>query len=62
MHDAETGMSTWHTQSMVLVNEKATKTAQLEAFKQKIIDLVHQTYGIILQQEPEKISPPSNIT
>ncbi|MEK7603098.1 MAG: UDP-N-acetylmuramate dehydrogenase, partial [Patescibacteria group bacterium] len=62
VHDAETGMSTWHTQSMVLVNEKATKTAQLEAFKQKIIDLVHQTYGIILQQEPEKISPPSNIT
>jgi len=62
IHDAETGMSTWHTQSMVLINEKATKTSQLELFRDKITDLVYKTYGIKLEQEPEKISPPTTYT
>lgn len=54
-HDAETGMGTWPKQPLVLVNEHAEKTAQLLAFKQKIIDAVAQKFGITLQQEPELI-------
>lgn len=52
-HDAETGMATWATQPLVLINEKAQSTTQLLAFKQKIIDAVQSKFGIILQQEPE---------
>ncbi|HLZ15251.1 MAG TPA: UDP-N-acetylmuramate dehydrogenase [Candidatus Saccharimonadales bacterium] len=53
MHDAETGMATWPAQPLVLVNEHATSTAQLLAFKQKIVDAVQQKFGIALEQEPE---------
>lgn len=52
-HDAETGMATWSKQPLVLVNEQATSTAQLLAFKQKIVDAVHTKFGITLEQEPE---------
>lgn len=52
-HDAETGMGTWHTQALVLINEHAQSTAQLLAFKQKIVDAVKDKFGIELQQEPE---------
>jgi UDP-N-acetylmuramate dehydrogenase len=52
-HDAETGMATWSTQSLVLVNEHARTTADLEAFKQKIIATVEEKFHITLQQEPE---------
>ncbi len=52
-HDPETGMSTWAKQSLVLVNEGATTTAQLLAFKQKIVDAVQAKFGITLVQEPE---------
>jgi UDP-N-acetylmuramate dehydrogenase len=52
-HDAETGMATWPAQSLVLINEHARSTADLEKFKQKIIGAVHQKFGITLQQEPE---------
>lgn len=52
-HDAETGMGTWPTQSLVLVNEHAERTAQLLQFKQKITDAVYQKFEIKLQQEPE---------
>lgn len=54
-HDPETGMGTWPKQPLVLVNEHAEKTAQLLAFKQKIVDAVSQKFGITLQQEPELI-------
>lgn len=54
-HDAETGMGTWPKQPLVLVNEHAEKTAQLIAFKQRIVDAVVQKFGITLQQEPELI-------
>jgi UDP-N-acetylenolpyruvoylglucosamine reductase len=53
VHDPETGMSTWPTQPLVLVNERAQTTAQLLAFKKKITDAVEQKFGIKLEQEPE---------
>jgi UDP-N-acetylmuramate dehydrogenase len=53
IHDPETGMGTWPAQPLVLVNEHAEATAQLLAFRQKIIDAVQQAFGITLEQEPE---------
>lgn len=52
-HDAETGMATWPMQPLVLYNETAKSTADLLAFKQKIVDTVQQKFGISLIQEPE---------
>jgi UDP-N-acetylmuramate dehydrogenase len=52
-HDPETGMATWPTQSLVLVNEHAKSTANLLVFKQKIVDAVQTKFAITLQQEPE---------
>lgn len=54
-HDPETGMATWPTQPLVLVNEHAETTAQLKAFKAKIVDAVTAKFGISLEQEPELI-------
>lgn len=53
VHDAETGMATWPTQTLVLVNEHARSTADLEKFKQKIIAAVEEKFHVTLQQEPE---------
>ncbi len=55
VHDAETGMATWHLQPLVLVNEHAETTAQLKLFKQKIVDAVAQKFNIQLEQEPELV-------
>jgi len=55
VHDAETGMATWPTQTLVLVNEHAHSTADLEKFKQKIITAVEEKFHITLQQEPEML-------
>ena len=52
-HDPETGMATWPTQPLVLVNEHATSAAQVLAFKQKIVDAVKAKFDITLEQEPE---------
>lgn len=52
-HDDTTGMATWHTQPLVLVNEHASSTADLLAFRQKILDTVQEKFGITLTQEPE---------
>lgn len=52
-HDPETGMGTWPTQPLVLVNEHAASTANLLAFKQKIVTAVQAKFGITLEQEPE---------
>lgn len=52
-HDPETGMATWPTQSLVFVNEKARNTADLLAFKKKVVDAVATKFGVTLQQEPE---------
>jgi len=53
VHDDATGMATWSTQPLVLVNEHAKTTADLLAFKQRIIDAVQQKFNITLVQEPE---------
>lgn len=55
-HDEATGMATWPYQPLVLVNEKARSTADLLAFKQKVVDAVKAKFGITLEQEPELIS------
>lgn len=52
-HDSETGMATWPNQPLVLVNEQAKTTADLLAFKQKIVNTVQEKFGITLVQEPE---------
>lgn len=52
-HDTTTGMATWPTQPLVLVNEHARSTADLLAFRDKIIAAVHQKFDITLTQEPE---------
>ena len=52
-HDEQTGMATWPTQAMTLINESAKSTADLLAFKQKITDKVKEKFGISLEQEPE---------
>lgn len=53
VHDQETGMATWDKQPLVLVNERAQSTAQLLAFRQKIIDTVKNRFGVTLEQEPD---------
>ena len=53
VHDPETGMATWPQQALVLINESAHSTAQLLAFKKKIVDAVEMKYHVTLQQEPE---------
>lgn len=52
-HDPATGMATWPKQSLVLVNETAKTTADLLAFKQKIVEAVKTKFGVTLVQEPE---------
>jgi UDP-N-acetylmuramate dehydrogenase len=53
IHDRVTGMATWPTQPLILVNEKAKTTADLMEFKKKIIDSVKENFGVTLIQEPE---------
>ena len=53
VYDQQTGMATWPNQALVLVNQNARHTADLLAFKQKIVDKVQQMFGITLEQEPE---------
>ena len=53
VHDAETGMATWAKQPLVLVNEHAKSTADVLAFKAKIVAAVQQKFNITLEQEPE---------
>jgi UDP-N-acetylmuramate dehydrogenase len=52
-HDEQTGMATWDKQALVLVNEHAKSTADLLAFKQKIVGKVQEMFGLTLEQEPE---------
>lgn len=52
-HDIDTGMGTWPTQPLVLVNERAKDTGDLLVFRQKILDAVQEKFGISLEQEPE---------
>ncbi len=52
-HDSETGMATWPTQPLVFVNEAAKTTADLLAFRQKILDAIKAQFDVTLVQEPE---------
>jgi len=52
-HDTATGMATWPKQPLVLVNEQARATADLLAFKEKLVSTVADRYGVTLVQEPE---------
>jgi UDP-N-acetylmuramate dehydrogenase len=52
-HDTETGMATWPHQALVLVNEHAQHTADLIAFREKIVHAVQQKFGVTLEQEPQ---------
>jgi len=54
--DNETGMATWPGQNLVIVNENATSTEQLNKFKQKIVSKVQELFGVTLEQEPELIA------
>jgi UDP-N-acetylmuramate dehydrogenase len=56
VHDQATGMATWPKQSLVLINEHAKSTADLLAFKQKIVEAVQAKFNITLVQEPELIA------
>jgi UDP-N-acetylmuramate dehydrogenase len=51
--DEQTGMATWPAQALVLVNEHAKSTADLLAFKQKIVGKVQEMFDVTLEQEPE---------
>lgn len=51
--DAETGMTTWKNQALVLVNKKARSTADLLKFQQKIQDKVFEMFQVNLEREPE---------
>jgi UDP-N-acetylmuramate dehydrogenase len=52
-HDKTTGMATWPLQPLVFVNEHAQHTADLLAFKLRVVGAVQSKFGITLQQEPE---------
>lgn len=57
-HDPQTGMATWAKQPLVFVNEHAKNTADLLAFKQKVVDKVKSVFGVELEQEPELVGEP----
>jgi UDP-N-acetylenolpyruvoylglucosamine reductase len=52
-HDPETGMAIWDKQPLIFINESAKSTADLIAFRDKIIQKINQDFGITLSQEPE---------
>ncbi|OGL34906.1 UDP-N-acetylenolpyruvoylglucosamine reductase [Candidatus Saccharibacteria bacterium RIFCSPHIGHO2_12_FULL_47_16b] len=53
VHDQETGMGIWWGSALVMINEHAKTTADLLAFKQKIVSKVYEMFGVMLEQEPE---------
>lgn len=55
-HEPNTGMAVWDKQALVFVNEKATQTAQLLAFRDAVVKACEEKFGITLEQEPELIS------
>lgn len=55
-HEPNTGMAVWDKQALVFVNEKATQTAQLIAFRDAVMKAVEEKFGIRLEQEPELVA------
>lgn len=51
--DKDTGMSLWKNQALVVVNDSATKTAELQIFTKKLTSQVFNKFNITLSQEPE---------
>lgn len=51
--DAETGMTTWKNQPLVLVNHKAQHTSDLIKYQDKIIEAIRHQFDVVLQREPE---------
>lgn len=54
-HDPKTGMATWASQPLVLVNEKAKSTSDLLLFRDRIVDTVRHKFDVHLVQEPELV-------
>ncbi|MEK9196444.1 MAG: UDP-N-acetylmuramate dehydrogenase [Patescibacteria group bacterium] len=53
--EQNTGIRVWDKQPLVLVNDHATSTAQLIAFRDAVIDKIKKRFDITLAQEPEII-------
>lgn len=53
--EQNTGIKVWDKQPLVLVNDHATSTAQLIAFRDAVIDKIKKKFEITLVQEPEII-------
>lgn len=53
--DSKTGISTWPTQPLVLVNDHAETTKDLLKFRDKIVAAVEKKFGVKLEQEPELV-------
>ena len=49
------GMKTYEHHALVLVNDHATSYADLAAFRDDIINKIHEKFGIRLEQEPEQM-------
>lgn len=47
------GMKIYEKNALVFVNDSAESYDDLAAFRQEIVDKVHQKFGVILEQEPE---------
>lgn len=50
---ADHGMKVYEKNALVLVNESAKSYEDLAAFRQEIINRVHDRFGVLLEQEPE---------
>ena len=50
------GMAVYPKNALVITNQYATSSSDLEQFKSEIIDIVRDQFGIILEQEPEDLS------
>lgn len=55
-YDKQTGMATWASQPLVLVNKHAKKTSDLIAFRDAIMAAVKEKFDIELEQEPELVA------
>lgn len=49
------GMKIYEKNALVFINESARDYSDLAAFRQEIIDKVHEVFGVTLEQEPELI-------
>lgn len=50
------GMAIYPKNALVITNQSATSSSDLEQFKLEIVDLIRDKFGITLEQEPENLS------